>query len=185
MSGPEPSAPPSPSPSPSAPHWWERDLGGLPVGIWIVVVPAGIGLALLIRHRVGAAQSAPATSGNDGQPLFDPSTGLPLGNPLAGAIDPATGIPFALEQGGGITSGVAAPYQNPAFGNIFGGGATETFPNGQGGPEYITVNNYPSAGSTLASIAAAIGITLQQLQALNPSITSPSQLVPGSQIRIH
>lgn len=184
-------APPAPEPSAPAPSggvWGAltREVAGMPLFMWVAVGVVGLGIVFLMRRNGGSAGTAAAPG--DSTAITDPSTGLPYGNPLASAIDPTTGLPYAFEQFpvGGVNSptGITAPYQNLLFGDIFGAGATESFPTGVGGAEYVTVTQFPTPGSTLASIAAAIGIPLATLRSLNPNITDPSQIVPGSQIRI-
>lgn len=174
MSSPAPSGPPA---VPEGAHWWERSVGGLPLGVWLIVVPAGILIALVVRRSVANASAAvPATSGNDGTPLVDPSTGLPLGNPTAGSTDTTIANGFN-------TNPITAVYYNLAYGDIFGS-ATLFEPQGIAGPAFVESNNYPTAGSTMQSIADSLGLTLDQLLALNPGITSPQQIVPGTPVRI-
>jgi hypothetical protein len=50
--------------------------------------------------------------------------------------------------------------------------------------KYVTATAWPSPYGSLSGIAQAKGLTLMQIEGLNPQITNPNLIYPGEQIRI-
>ncbi len=132
-----------------------EDIKNLPPSQKIILVAslAGVvGLALVARAKNQAA-AQPATA----QPTLTQS------NPLVDA-----GGTFSTSGGsssGGSSSGGSTSGGSSSGGSSSGGSTSDGSSSGR---RYVLVTKFPSAGSTLWSIAQQHHMSLQQLEALNP-----------------
>lgn len=175
--------------------------GGANNGTGGVSAPSGnhssIGQATAVNP--GKHHSGNNNSGSSGL-VTNPTPQLPGGFPTAptdGSNDPGAATaaanadkPIGSQLGGGNSNSSNSAVSNA---DIPQGGATYG-PGGVGAPgntSQASVNvNSPGAGYTvrrgdsLASIAAQHGMSLKQIEALNPQIDHPNLIYPGQTVRV-
>jgi hypothetical protein len=91
------------------PNWYEKQVGPLPVGIWVGVVVVGVGVSYYVNKKSAAPKAGTAPSASDA--LTNATDGafgsLPGGTSYGGVVALPGGVPSG--QYGGGTTGPSTP----------------------------------------------------------------------------
>lgn len=89
------------------PQWYEKQVGPLPLGIWVGVIAVGAGASYFVnRKKTTAAASASAAGGGDAGATDGAFGSLPGGVGVGGVIGLPGGVPAGQVPAGGTGAGI-------------------------------------------------------------------------------
>lgn len=79
----------------AADQWYAKQIGPLPLGVWVGVVAAGVGVSVLVNRKAKGSGGTTAPASSDSQPsATDGAFGsLPAGTNLGGVVALPSGVP--------------------------------------------------------------------------------------------